>query len=185
MKHFYKEKKFGENWFSYGRLYENIVRKLPDHSHIVEVGSWKGKSSVFMAVEIINSGKSIKFDCVDTWMGSKDGLTHNNPSVVNDQLYDIFIQNIEPVKHIINPIRMTSFEASKLYENCSLDFVFIDAGHSYASVKQDIESWLPKIKTGGILAGHDYTDAWPGVKKAVNEKFKNVISGQQCWLIYI
>lgn len=187
MKHFFNQKQFGENWFTYANFYRDMVKQLDNNSHIVEVGSWKGKSSVFMAVEIINSGKNIKFDCVDTWLGSKDGLTANHRAVLNNTLYDIFLSNIEPVKHIINPIRMTSVEASQLYQDCSLDFVFIDAGHSYASVKQDIESWLPKLKHGSILAGHDYNNGWPGVNRAVNEKFKkhNILSKEKCWIVKV
>lgn len=187
MKHFFNKPQFGENWFTYANFYKEIVSQLNNDSHIVEVGSWKGKSSVFMAVEIINSRKNIKFDCVDTWLGSQDGLTANNPAVINNTLYSIFLSNIEPVKHIINPIRMTSIEASKLYEDHSLDFVFIDAGHSYLSVKSDIEAWLPKLKHGGIFSGHDYNNGWPGVNKAVDEKFnKNRITAKEkCWIVKV
>jgi len=68
---------------------------------------------------------------------------------------------------VINPIRTTSIEASKLYEDNSLDFVFIDASHKYVDVKDDIKSWLPKVRKGGILAGDDII--WGGVEKAVKE----------------
>jgi hypothetical protein len=66
MEHFYK-KTNSENWFGYEDLYSLMVSKFDNGSHFVEVGTWKGMSACFMAVEIINSGKSIKFDCVDTW----------------------------------------------------------------------------------------------------------------------
>jgi hypothetical protein len=121
-----------------------------------------------MAVEIINSNKNIKFDCVDTWEGSIEHKTYD--VITEEKLYDIFLSNIEPVKHIVNPVRMTSIEASKLYDDNSLDFVFIDASHEYEDVKQDILAWLPKVKIGGILAGHDY-DTFEGVNRAVNEIF--------------
>ena len=51
------------------------------------------------------------------------------------------------------------------------DLVFVDASHAYSKAKEDIEHWLPKVKRGGILAGHDYYMRWPGVVKAVNELF--------------
>jgi hypothetical protein len=49
----------------------------------------------------------------------------------------------------------------------NLDFVYIDGNHSYESVKQDIEDYYPKVKSGGILSGHDYV--FSEVRKAVNE----------------
>jgi hypothetical protein len=68
---------------------------------------------------------------------------------------------------------MKSVEASKLYENESLDFVFIDGAHDYQSVKEDIEHWFPKVKRGGYIAGDDYN--WETVKLAVIEFFGNDI----------
>ena len=166
MEHFYHN--IGEDWFSYPDLYKRIVDNSQDGARLVEVGSWEGRSASFMAVEIINSNKDIKFDCVDTWKGS---IEHANYDIIiEDKLYDVFLSNIEPVKHVINPIRMTSIEASKLYEDNSLDFVFIDASHEYEDVKEDILAWLPKVKIGGILAGDDY-NVFEGVNRAVDEIF--------------
>lgn len=171
MEHFFQN--IGEDWFDYQDLYSAIVQQFPSESHFVEVGSWKGRSSVFMAVEILNSGKSIKFDCVDTWEGSPTVEYHMaDPDVVNNTLYQLFLNNIEPVKTIINPIKMTSVEASKLYQDNTLDFVFIDANHDYEYVKEDILHWLPKVKQGGILAGHDRD--FDGVSKALSEIFPNL-----------
>lgn len=64
MEHFYKEIN-SENWFGYENLYSYVVDKFDSGSHFVEVGVWKGMSACFMAVEITNSGKDIKFDCVE------------------------------------------------------------------------------------------------------------------------
>jgi predicted O-methyltransferase YrrM len=74
---------------------------------------------------------------------------------------------MEPVKDIVNPVRMTSEEAVKLYEDNTLDFVLIDGSHEYELVKKDLINWLAKLKPGAMLAGDDYE--WPGVKQAVNE----------------
>lgn len=167
MKHFYHN--IGENWFTYPEFYSRIINEAPDNSHFVEVGSWKGRSSVFMAVEIINSKKNIKFDCVDIWESCKE--YENEDSIKNGTLYEEFLTNIKPVTHIINPIKMNSIEASKLYKDNSLDFVFIDACHYYDCVKEDIEHWLPKVKNNGIISGHDiHSD---DVKRAVLEKIND------------
>jgi predicted O-methyltransferase YrrM len=69
---------------------------------------------------------------------------------------------------------MSSLEASKLFNDDSLDFVFIDAAHDYDNVVADLKAWYPKIKKGGVLAGHDfYPDqpTWCDVYKAVKDVF--------------
>jgi hypothetical protein len=60
----------------------------------------------------------------------------------------------------------------------SVDLVFIDADHSYEGVKADIEAWLPKVKVGGWIGGHDYkSPRFPGVERAVHERFDQVEHG--------
>jgi hypothetical protein len=71
-------------------------------------------------------------------------------------------------------LRMTSEEAAREIADAALDFVYLDARHDYASVKEDIGLWYPKVKPGGALAGHDYLegtigDTVFGVKPAVDE----------------
>jgi hypothetical protein len=172
MEHFYHN--IGENWFDYQDLYSQMVNYFPDKAHFVEVGSWKGRSAAYMAVEIINSQKHIKFDCVDTWEGSEEHTNLEswafNYELLEDKnwLYQLFLTNTTPVNHVINPIKTTSLEASKLYPNRSLDFIFIDASHDYENVKTDVETWYPKVKIGGYIGGHDYP-SFEGVKKAVDE----------------
>lgn len=176
MDHFYMHLK-GENWFSYPKLYSEVVNKCSYQkiSHFVEVGSWKGKSACFMAVEIINSHKSIKFDCVDCWL--------------ENEVYNEFIENIKPISSSIGVVRQYSKEASTHYRDNSLDFVFIDAHHTYNAVAEDIHCWYPKIKPGGILAGHDFWHKThsrhiPEVNKAVEDWFKADFKSTEegCWV---
>lgn len=72
--------------------------------------------------------------------------------------------------------RMTSREAAERIPRHALDFVYIDARHDYASVKEDLTAWHDRVRPGGILAGHDYLDGTLaagefGVKRAVDEFF--------------
>jgi hypothetical protein len=60
---------------------------------------------------------------------------------------------------------------AKEFEDESIDFVFIDANHTYEFVSKDIAAFLPKMKKGGIMAGHDFNGAHPGVVQAVIEAF--------------
>ena len=183
MEHIYGQPQFGplrEDWFNYQFLYEEMVEKFPSGSYFVEVGSWKGKSSAFMCVEIINSEKQIKFDCVDTWEGSVEHKDNKELST----LYEIFKENMKPLEGYYNDLRMKSMEAVKLYENESLDFVFIDASHEYEDVKDDVTNWISKVKKGGIFAGHDY--GFDEVKRAVNEILgsDNIKKRGDCWIYY-
>jgi predicted O-methyltransferase YrrM len=182
MEHFYQDI---QGWFIYNEIYDIAVNTAKDGDHFVEVGSWRGRSTAYLAVSIVNSGKQIKFDAVDTWRGSLDEEVHQqDPSVINDTLYDEFLANMEPVKDIVNPIRLTSVEAVELYEDNSLDFVLIDGSHKYEDVVADITRWMAKLKPGAMIAGDDYE--WPGVKQAVNELLPNFTHFEQigCWVYF-
>lgn len=66
---------------------------------------------------------------------------------------------------------LTTHEAAALVADAWADFVFIDAGHSFDAVQQDIRDWLPKVKPGGWFGGHDFHPGFPGVIRAVREAF--------------
>lgn len=180
MEHFYEDV-YGFSQGDIFALYKKMVEKFSSGSHFVEVGTFLGKSAVYMAVEIINSGKLIKFDCIDHWLGSEEHK--DNDKVDVDNLYEDFLKNIEPVKGIIKPVRVDSISASKLYKPNSLDFIFIDASHDEQSVKADLTYWMPRLKEDGIIAGDDIGNE--GVANAVKWFFDNEkldILGRQ-WLV--
>ena len=178
MEHFYKDI-YG--FCDYMGLYKKVVKIFPSGSHFVEVGAFLGKSAVFMAVEIINSGKRIKFDCIDHWIGSEEH--YDNENVDTENLYEKFLENIQPVKGIINSVKAESVVASKLYKSNSLDFIFIDASHDERSVREDLTYWMPRLKENGMIAGDDIDNE--GVANAVKWFFdtgKLEIIGRQ-WLL--
>lgn len=173
----YTSDALGQHWFTYPGLYSGAVRKFPSGSRFVEVGSWKGRSAIYMAIEIMNSQKEIQLDCVDTWTGSiehadEESLAYDPIVFENEMLFKEFMNNTEPYRSIINPIRMDSFSASALYDHESLDFVFLDSSHEYEHIITELSLWVPKIKRTGVIAGHDY-HASPGVHHGVNHYFHN------------
>ena len=184
MQHIWRQENFGENWFSYPGVYHDFAQICPDGGSIVEVGSWKGRSAACMAVEIINTNKNINFHCVDTWEGSREHTPDRFEDIKNNTLYDTFIENIKPVAHVVKPMRMTSVAGSTHFADESIDIVFIDANHEYEGVKEDIEHWLPKVKHGGIISGHDYSTTWKGVVKAVDELIgkDNITLKEGAWI---
>lgn len=167
MNHFYQNI---DGWFSYDKIYKHVVDIANGGELFVEIGSFKGKSSSFMAVEIANSGKKIRFDCIDTWEGSIEhqaGGACEVKEVVNGTLYETFLNNMKSIEGYFNSIRMPSLEAATHYEDNSIDFIMIDGEHSYEAVKADIQAWLPKMKNGGIMAGDDAFS--PEVRRAAQE----------------
>ena len=180
MEHFYKDI-YGFSGVDLFALYKKMVNRFDSGSHFVEVGAFLGRSAVFMAVEIINSGKNIKFDCIDHWQGSEE---HNNNDEVNlERLYEDFLENIKPVKGVVTPVKAHSVEASKLYEPNSLDFVFIDASHDEESVKEDLFHWLPRVKESGVIAGDDVNNenVANAVKWFFNDESLEIIGRQ--WMV--
>lgn len=159
MEHYYKSI---QGWFEDGPVHRDAIRKY-DNAHFVEVGCWRGRSTSFLGVEIINSGKKIVLDVVDTFAGSAE-----HAGVDGTELFDSFIKNIEPIRSVMGTVhRNYSLEASKFYSDRSLDFVFIDASHDYANVVADIEAWYPKVRIGGMLSGDDFCPGhWDGVVRA-------------------
>jgi len=155
MQHFYQNI---QGWSDgIPEIYDLMIHLIPGPAHFVEVGAWKGKSAAYMAVAIINSGKEIKFDCVDSWEGSyAQPELLNDPLVLAGTLLGHFKDNMAPVEGHYTAVKGMSVNAAKLYEDNSLDFVFIDASHDYDNVKADIKAWYPKVKSGGYLGGHDY-----------------------------
>lgn len=117
---------------------------------------------------------------VDSWAThSKDGnyaqsgdyhagLTQEQ----QDFSYANAIGNVGFAKERTTILRESSVQAAQSVEDGSLDFVFIDAEHSYEGCLADINAWVPKLKPGGLLSGHDYSNAdFPcfGVNRAVDE----------------
>lgn len=178
MEHFYESI---EGWFTYPLLYKDMVTRFPSGSHFVEVGTYAGRSLAYLIVEIINAEKDIKVTAIDSFIGF-------DPSVYlqGRDLSDKFYANMYPIKDKFNVLVGNSWDAATKFDDNSLDFVFIDADHKYQSVVNDILAWMPKVKIGGVLAGHDYP-SYPGVVKAVNEifgdKFDRSYIDESVWLI--
>ena len=64
-------------------------------------------------------------------------------------------------------LQMSSMRAVKLFQDASLDFVFIDANHEHPAVDEDIAAWTPKVRSGGIVSGHDYMVFASGFREVI------------------
>lgn len=178
-----------EGWFNMENQYLELLDNVPEGGVFVELGAYKGKSTSFIVTEINNQNRNIQFHTIDTFegdSGSNDEEEIEAYRKVNvSKMFDEFSENTKHLKEHFNVIVGKSDESSKFFEDNSVDVIFIDAGHSYDAVIRDIKSWLPKIKDGGIMSGHDYIN-WSGVNTAVNEIFDKVDKiDNECWFVKI
>ena len=162
-----------QGWFYNPEYYLHLVNSLHSGSTIVEIGAWRGKSTCCLAEMIKRSKKDIKLYSVDTWEGSDEKEHTNIINTLQTTLFDDFLSNLKfcDVEKLVKPIKMSSVLASLQFDDASIDAVIIDGAHDYDSVKLDLVSWEQKIKPGGIITGDDYSESWPGVIKAVNERY--------------
>ena len=171
-------------WFDFPDVYDAVVDSAKSGSVFVEVGCWLGKSTAYLGSRIRRSRKKIKLYAVDTFKGSP-----NEEAMMatvrrhRGSVFAAFQRNLRAagVSHLVEPVVATSVNASKRFDDRSLDFVFIDACHTYEAVKADILSWLPKVKPGGVLAGHDF-GTYRSVTQAVTELLGPVLVHQNCWI---
>jgi predicted O-methyltransferase YrrM len=146
-----------------------LIHSLPSNIvDMVEIGSYQGESTVIFAENI----KNIKnIYAIDPWINgyaSGDVCSDLYPMEIVENNFDIRTKEFDS----IIKCKSTSKEKSFEFENESLDFVYIDGNHSYESTFEDINLWLPKIKKGGVIAGHDYlASCFMGVVNAVNDIF--------------
>ena len=178
-------------WFTYGELYSEMVKRFGDDAVFVEIGVWLGKSTLYMAEEIKKSGKNIKFYAIDPFeicgkmidpfpVPARKGQPW---TMEQSYFHDHWKKVSEPVKDYVQLLKGYSYDEVRGFEDESIDFVFIDGEHDYESVKKDIKDWLPKVKKGGVIAGHDYVQIHQGVIQAVTEllPMSIILHEQESW----
>lgn len=182
-----------EGWFGYEGHYDKVMKELTRRAlassdphrkiTVVEIGAWRGRSSFYLVDN--HAGISAhNIYIVDTWLGSKSEIETHHALAKEVNLYVDFMRNMQKLHGRFTPIRATSIEAAEIFDNGTVDYVFIDGEHTYEAVKADIEAWLPKLSNIGIIAGHDYDSNWPGVIKAVHEKFGDAVKVEgDVWII--
>jgi len=141
-----------------------------------ELGVWKGKMSYYLLSELPN----LTLIMVDRWAPPIPGDSyHTSGSEMAlcdikkfDKVYAEAMDRVFPYRDRTIVYEMTTVKAADDVENYFLDFVFIDADHSYEGVKNDIIHWRDKVKIGGWICGHDWGNVKKGnVQKAVEEFF--------------
>lgn len=165
------------------QVYARAVLDAPPAARFVEIGCWKGASTILLANLVKQSGKNIRIAAVDTFRGSPDEEYHQ--SVVRSaggSLRPEFEANLKRynVASLVDVHEGESTAIAARVPDASCDFVYIDAAHNYTAVKADIQAWLPKVKPGATLAGHDID--FPGVRQAVEELLPDFLVIGRSWL---
>lgn len=115
-----------------------------------EIGVWKGHYSEALC----QANPGLRLICVDPWSPQPGYLEQKNHVEAMNRAHAEASHRLAPFPCII--VRETSLDAVRGFEDASLDFVYIDANHRYGPVLQDIAAWAPKVRAGGIVAGHDF-----------------------------
>ena len=120
---------------------------------MLEIGSYMGEStSMFAASNAFQGTESFNEENNYDWEFIEKEFNNNTRYFDNITLYKDY-----------------SYNTVDKFQDGYFDFIYIDANHTYEDVKRDLELYLPKLKKGGLIGGHDYYVDWEGVVKAVNE----------------
>lgn len=166
---------------------------------IIEVGSWKGASSLEMAEQIRGLGLSTRIVCVDTWLGALEfwtdqsdpqrylslQLRHGYPAV-----YYQFLANVchKGFQDLIVPFPQTASTAAVWFRcfGINADMIYLDASHEEEDVYQDLRNYWEIVSSAGIIFGDDYS--WDGVRLAVerfaNEEKRKISFVSDKWIIH-
>lgn len=134
-------------------LYE-LARECTGKGVIVEIGSWKGKSTICLGLGS-RAGHGVRIFAVDPHADYRHGE---------------FKDNVERagIADLVTPVKGLSQEVVDGF-NEPIELLFVDGSHEEDDVREDFEQWVPKVVEGGVVAFHDTT--WhPGVRKVVAEK---------------
>lgn len=168
-------------WFDFDDIYDQVLSELADEKriHIVECGVFCGKSTIYMATKIkdfqnAHPDARIRFDAIDNW---SESAIYGASEATFRHFAMVF-----GVDQLITIVKNDQFQVAPTYKDNSLDFVFLDSDHSYNGTKRAIQAFLPKLKSGRILAGHDYQHEFPGVIKAVRELLPKAIKDKHSFV---
>jgi predicted O-methyltransferase YrrM len=142
----------------------------------VEVGCKEGRTTG----HILKTVPDARVIAIDPWIANP-APTNGDVSRETYEKWDFekiqaeFWENVGVPNERCEMWRTTSLDAAEniggVRDDVVPDIVFIDALHDHESVKQDIAAWLPLVRSGGVLALHDFNHKWPGVERAIAENF--------------
>ena len=153
-----------------------LVASHPGIRRYVEIGGYEGGSILALALRLAN--RDIDFYSVESFMGNLDGTVDGHPLPSRKK----FLENLAKYPGLrVNLVPGDSPLAATLFDDRSVDCIFVDGCHETPRVLRDIDSWQAKLSSTGIMAGDDY--GWESVRHAVHERFRrvNVMPSGSVW----
>jgi hypothetical protein len=183
-------------WFTEGQLQvlESIAKTVPENGVVVEIGSLYGRSTVCWAMTCPLSATIYAIDLfneeyTDTSSFSNEEIQLHNypkPNVVYRQR-ELFDENTKKYKNINKIVGCSPYEID--YPGNNIDILFLDAFHTNPSDWNNIKYFLPYVKIGGLISGHDYSNDFPDILenvKRLEELFEiDAIIESQIWQIRV
>lgn len=152
-------------WFHHGT---KILELIEAHRPVVcvELGTWLGASAIPVARSVRRWGGSVT--CVDLWMGEVERKAGLQPASPPWMLASCARHILEAgVGASMRLVLASTAEAAAAWSGPPIDYLYVDADHSYEGAKADLEAWLPHVASGGLIAGDDYDNPlFPGVRQA-------------------
>lgn len=150
-----------EGWLteSEGQTLYWLARQCSGRGAIVEIGSWKGRSTIWLA-KGSEAGPRVPVYAIDPHTGvTAEASNGTLPTLA------AFRENIRRAHcdHLVVPLVMSSAEAAARFHK-PVELIFIDGSHHEDMVQMDFDLWFPKLVEGGVIALHD-TIVWPGPKR--------------------
>ena len=128
----------------------------------VEIGAYSGEGTMVLAKYF----KEVL--AVDPWLNGYDIQDVASQQCPMKFVFAKFHENTKDLGNV-NYSQSKSLYALEIVEDGSLDLVYVDGDHRYEAVLADLKGWLPKLRAGGVMAGHDWS--FKDVQKALAEVF--------------
>jgi predicted O-methyltransferase YrrM len=158
-----------EGWLlpTEGKWLFDSARSLPNQANVVEVGSYKGRSTCCLALGCRETKRRVF--AIDSFDGG--------PDLPRANLFPDFSQNLlcAGLSRHVEPIVGLSSQVAKTWDK-TIHFLFVDGSHQHEDVLADFNGFFPHLVSGGIVAFHDVTEGWPGVLRAWRETIKDQLT---------
>jgi predicted O-methyltransferase YrrM len=177
----FSQEKMGQ-WSERATLYVRASR-LPANACIVEVGSWVGVGTCYLAAGL-RAGGGGRVYAVDTFRGSTlDARSQPawaaSVAKMGGSTLPLLRAHVRRfgLEALVTPIEADSAAAAAGYDGPPIDLLFIDGDHVYEAVRADFEAWWPRVRPGGLVMFHDYDERHPGVRRFVDEALMGPLRG--------